>query len=46
MSLGKAVMEPDRAIEIVEKLADGANPYNGEQFLPFSRADCGKSSLG
>lgn len=35
-------MEPDRAIEIVQALADGVDPFTGERFLsdsPYQQAD-------
>jgi len=35
-------MEPDRAIEIVQSLAYGVDPYSGERFLsssPYQQAD-------
>ena len=35
-------MEPDRAIEIVQSLADGVDPYSGERFpssSPYQQAD-------
>ena len=35
-------MEPDRAIEIVQSLADGVDPYSGERFAsdsPYQQAD-------
>lgn len=35
-------MEPDRAIEIVQSLADGVDPHNGERFpfsSPYQQAD-------
>ena len=35
-------MEPDRAIEIVQALADGVDPYTGERFpsdSPYQQAD-------
>ena len=36
------MMEPDRAIEIVQSLADGVDPHNGERFpfsSPYQQAD-------
>ncbi len=36
------MMEPDRAIEIVQSLADGVNPFTGEHFpssSPYQQAD-------
>ena len=35
-------MEPDRAIEIVQALADGVDPYSGARFAsdsPYQQAD-------
>jgi len=35
-------MEPDRAIEIVQSLSDGVDPFSGEQFpysSPYQQAD-------
>ena len=35
-------MEPDRAIEIVQSLANGVDPYTGERFVsdsPYQQAD-------
>ena len=35
-------MEPERAIEIVQILADGVDPYSGERFpssSPYQQAD-------
>ncbi|MBU0678017.1 MAG: hypothetical protein KJ626_07850 [Verrucomicrobia bacterium] len=35
-------MEPDRAIEIVQSLADGVNPFTDERFpstSPYQQAD-------
>ena len=42
-------MEPDRAIEIVQKLADGVDPFTDESFpssSPYQQADAKRKEKG
>jgi hypothetical protein len=42
-------MEPDRAIEIVQSLADGVDPYSGKRFAsdsPYQQADTVRAEKG